>query len=115
MQCLTAGWQLYIQWKNRSTTWEKLSDLNKLHPIKCTEYDVAQKLQAEPAFNWWVSYVLTKREHIISLVKRRNACYLKQNKKFGIDLPKTVEKAHCLNKKKATICVQMLLQQRWLM
>ena len=49
---LTAGWQLCVQWKDGSTSGEKLSDLKESHPIECAEYDVAQNLQAEPVFNW---------------------------------------------------------------
>ena len=56
-------------------------------------------MQAEPAFNWLVSYVLKKRERIISLVKKRNARYLKRNQKFGIDLPNNVEEARILDEK----------------
>ena len=70
-----------------------------MHPIECAEYALAQNLQAGPAFNWWVRYVLKKRESIISLPKKRNAHYLKRNEKFGIDLPKTVEEVHRLDKK----------------
>ena len=43
--------------------------------------------------------MLTKREHIISLVKKRNARYLKRNENFDIDLPNNVEEAHRLDKK----------------
>ena len=78
---------------------KRLSDLNESHPIACAEYADAQNLQAKPAFHWWVSCVLKKRELIISLVKKRNACYLKQNEKFGIDLPKNVEESNYLDKK----------------
>ena len=70
IQRSTAGWQLYVQWKDGSTSWEKLSDPKELHPIECAKYAVAQTLQAKPAFNWRVSYVLKKQEHLISLVKR---------------------------------------------
>ena len=63
----------------------------------------------------WVSFVLKKREHIISLVKKRNARYLKRNQQFGIDLPKNVEEARILDEKMATMCGQMPLLQRWKM
>ena len=78
---------------------EKLSDLKESNPIDVAEYAVAQNLQAEPAFNWWVSFVLKKREQIISLVKKRSTRYLKRNGKFDITLPKTVEEVHRLGKK----------------
>ena len=30
----TVGWQLCCQWKDRSTSWEKLSDLKESHPVE---------------------------------------------------------------------------------
>ena len=51
MRRLTSGWQLCIQWKDGSTSWEKLSNLKESHPIECAEHAVAQNLQNEPAFN----------------------------------------------------------------
>ena len=38
----TAGWQICCQWKDSSTSWCKLSDLNKSHPIETAEYAVSQ-------------------------------------------------------------------------
>ena len=73
--------------------------MKELHPIKCDEYAIAQNLQSEPAFGWWASCLLKKRERIISPVKKRNARYLKRNENFDIDLPNNVEEAHRLDKK----------------
>ena len=52
MRRTTAGWQLCIQWKDGTTSWERLSDLKQSHPIDCAEYTILQGLQNEPAFNW---------------------------------------------------------------
>ena len=94
----TAGWQICIQWKDGSTSWEKLSDLKESHPVECADYDISKDLMNEPAFNWWVGFVLKKRERIISLVRKRNMRYLKRNEKFGISLPKNVKEALHLDK-----------------
>ena len=67
------GWQLCCQWKDGSTSWEKLSDLKESHPLQTTEYAITQGIDHEPAFNWWILHVLKKREQIISLVKKRSA------------------------------------------
>ena len=56
----------------------------------------------EPAFNWWVSWVLKKRDRIISLVKRRSARYHKRTHKFGIEIPKTVNEALAIDKATGT-------------
>ena len=98
----TAGWQLCVQWKDGSTSWQKLSDMKESHPIETAEYAVAQEIDREPAFNWWVPHVLKKRERIISLVRKRSARYLKKTHKFGIRLPKTVKEAEQLDNDSGT-------------
>eukprot|EP00804_Cyclotella_cryptica_P019398 CCRYP_006588-RA/>CCRYP_006588-RA protein AED:0.13 eAED:0.13 QI:0/0/0/1/0.75/0.6/5/0/864 len=40
----TVGWLLCCQWKDGSTSWEKLSDLKESHPVQTAEYAVAQGL-----------------------------------------------------------------------
>ena len=67
-------------------------------PVECEEYAVSQGLMIEPAFNWWIGFVLKKREHIISLVRKRNKRYLKHNEKFGIALPKNVKETLQIDK-----------------
>ena len=61
----TKGWHLCVQWNYGTTTWERLSDLKESHPIQVAEYSLAQGISHEPAFNWWVTHVLKKREAII--------------------------------------------------
>ena len=46
---------------DRSTSWEKLSNLKALHLIKVAKHATAQGIDHEPAFNWWVHHVLKKR------------------------------------------------------
>ena len=68
----TDDWQICCQWKEGSTSWCKISDLKESHPIETTEYAVAQVLDGDPDFNWWVTHVIKKRAHIISLVNKRS-------------------------------------------
>ena len=86
----TIGWQLCCQWRDGSTSWQDLSLLKESHPIQTAEFAVAQGIDAEPAFNWWVPHTLKKRAAIIKLARSRNARYLKKTHKFGIELPKSV-------------------------
>ena len=72
--------------------------MKETDPLKYAEYAVSQDMADEPAFNWWVPWVLKKRQHIISKAKTRNARYLKRNQKFGIALPKSVKEAQALAK-----------------
>ena len=93
----TAGWQLCIQWKDGSTSWQSLKDLKESHPVETAEYSIAQEIDHEPAFNWWVNQVMNKRMRIISLVKKRSARYLKKTHKFGIEVPRSVAEAYALD------------------
>ena len=95
----TVGWLLCCQWKDGSTSWEKLSDLKESHPVQTAEYAVAQGIDHEPAFNWWVPHVLKKRDSIIAQVKRRSARYLKRTHKWGLEVPQSVDDALAIDKK----------------
>ena len=63
---------------------ERCKDLEKSHPVETSECAVAQEIDQEPSFNWWVKAVLKKRLNITSLLKKRNARYL--NKKISLGL-----------------------------
>ena len=68
------------------SSWENLSDTKECYPV---ENVVAQGINHEPDYNWWVGYVLRKRDCIISSVNQRNAEYFKRTHNFGIEVPKT--------------------------
>jgi len=53
------------------------------------EYAVAQSIDNEPAFAWWVPYTLRKRNQITVAV---NKCNIKRTHTFGIEVPKTVKR-----------------------
>ena len=63
------------------------------------EFTVVQGIDHEPAFNWWVKHVPKKRDRIIASIRKQQTRYLKRSHKFGIELPKTVEKAYNLDAK----------------
>ena len=65
----TKGWELCCEWKDSSTSWKKSYSLKELHPLHVAEFAFAAGIADEPAFNWRVSWVLKKRDRIISLVK----------------------------------------------
>ena len=69
----TASWNICCKSKDGSTSWEKLSNLKELHPIRVVEYAVAQGIEYKPAFNWWVYHVLKERAQIIFMVRKCSA------------------------------------------
>eukprot|EP01082_Thalassiosira_pseudonana_P015427 g13704.t1 g13704 contig9:237785-238624(-) len=71
----------------------------RVTPSAGYEYAVAQGIAHEPAFNWWVTHVLRKRDRIVAAVKKRNVRYLKKTHKFGIELPKSVAEAYELDRR----------------
>ncbi len=69
-----------------------LKEIKESNPLEVAEYVKANHLEDEPAFKWWVPYVLRKPKHIIAAVKQR----VKKNmhKKYGIRAPLTIEEAY---------------------
>ena len=77
------------------TSWERLTDVKESNPIKVAEYAVAQGIDHEPAFTWWVPHTLKKRNRIIVAINMR---YHKTTHKFGLRVPKNVAECEAINK-----------------
>ena len=85
------GWKLLVEWNDGTEEWMPLSKLKELNPIKVVEYAIANRIQDEPAFAWWVPHILRKRTCIINKVK---SCYWRATNKFGIKLPHSAQEAY---------------------
>jgi hypothetical protein len=90
----TKGWLLCVEWKDGTTTWEKLTNLKESNPVEVAEYALSVGIDDEPAFKWWVPFTLNKRDRIILAVNSR---YHKRTHKFGFEIPKTVQDAFQLD------------------
>jgi hypothetical protein len=82
----TKGWHLCVEWKDVTTSWERLSDIKEINPVEVAEYAATKSLLDTPAFVWWAPNVLKKRTRIIAAVTKR---YHKRTHKFGIEVPKS--------------------------
>ena len=84
----TKGWSLCVEWKDDSTSWERLANLKESNTVEVADYVLVHGLDAEPAFAWWVPFALKRRNRIIAAVNKQ---YDKRTHKFGIEIPKTYE------------------------
>ena len=75
---------------------DSIEAIKESNPVKVAEFAKACEIVEEPAFKWWVSYTLHKREAIIASIK---FCIQKTTHKYGIAMPRTLEEAYQLNKK----------------
>ena len=91
----TQGWQLLCEWKDGSSNWVALKDARQSYPVLVAEYAIANRIEEEPAFAWWVSDVIKKRDRIIAKVKSK---YWQRTHKYGIRIPKTVQEALAIDK-----------------
>ena len=85
----TKGWKLCIEWKDGTTTWERLADLKESNPVEVAKYAIAQGIQDKPAFLRWVPYTIQQRNRIIAAVNKR---YHQRTHKFGNEVPQTDDK-----------------------
>ena len=90
----TNGWEVNIKWKDGSTTWNKLKYIKDSYPVQLAEYAVENRVLEEPAFTWWVKFVLRKRDRIISKTQR----HWLNTHKYGIRVTRTVEEAIRIDK-----------------
>ena len=60
-----------MECKDGSVDWVTLKYLKQSNPVELVEYDVANEISDEPAFNWWVRETLQHRDGNISKVKSK--------------------------------------------
>ena len=92
----TKGWELLIRWKDGGTDWVALKDIKESYPVQVAEYAISAHISEEPAFAWWASSVLRKRNRIIAKTKSK---YWLRTHKFGIEIPKSVIQARQIDAK----------------
>ena len=86
----TKGWEILIEWKDGSTNWVSLKDVKESYPVQLAEFAISNHIAEEPAFAWWIPFVIKKRNCILAKVKSK---YCLRSHKFGITIPKFVEEA----------------------
>ena len=86
----TSGWDIQIRWHDGSTTWNKLKDVKDSFPLDLADYAIDHGIDTLPAFQWWVPYVLKKRDRIIAKTK---VCYWQTTHKYGLEIPKNYQDA----------------------
>jgi hypothetical protein len=84
----TVGWEFIVKWANSLRQWIDLKLLKESNPVQVAEYATACNIAEEPAFAWWVPYVLRKRHIIVSAV---NSWVKRTSHKYGIEVPTSVK------------------------
>ena len=106
----TKGLKLLIEWKDGSLNWVSIKDIKESYPVEVAKFTLATCISMEPAFAWWVPFVLKKRNRILAKVKSK---YWLRTHKFGIHIPKSVEEARKIDEQNGytlwwdTICKEM--------
>jgi Reverse transcriptase (RNA-dependent DNA polymerase) len=86
----SAGWDLEVEWKDGSMSWLPLKELKEMNAVEVANYAIANRIDEEPAFDWWVKDVIKKKQCLIRASKSKH--YM-TGFKFGIRLPRTMEDA----------------------
>ena len=90
LRMTTVGWKLLIKFRDGSEQWIPLKVLKETNPVQVAEFAVARGIQDEPAFKYWVPFVLRKRDRIVAAVNSR---VRKTTHKYGIEMPRSIEHA----------------------
>jgi hypothetical protein len=81
----TKVWNLCVEWKDGTTSSERLVDLKESNPVEVAEYAAAKSFLDTPAFLWWAPHFLKKRSIIIAAETK---LYHKRTHEFGIEVTK---------------------------
>ena len=83
-------------------------DVKYLNPVQMAELAVENCILEEPAFVWWVKYVLKKRDRIISKTQR----FWVKTHKYGIRVSNTVNEAIDVDKENVdTLCWDAIMKE----
>ena len=91
----TNGWEVCIQWKDMSSTWNQVKDVKESFPIQLAEYAVLNQIAYEPEFTWWKKNVLKKRYRIIYKTASK---YWQKKNKYRLLIENTVKEAIKIDK-----------------
>ena len=58
-------------WKDGSSDWVALKDLKESYPVELAIYATNRSIEDEPAFAWWVPYILKKQKRILKKVNSK--------------------------------------------
>ena len=79
-----------MEWKDGTTSWLPLKALKESNSVEIANYAIANKIDTEPAFDWWSKHLLHKQQRLIKLSQKRS---IQTEFKFGLPLPLTVAEA----------------------
>jgi hypothetical protein len=68
-----------------------MKDLKESYPVELASYATGQKIDDQPAFAWWVPYVLTTSG--IRILQKVKSKYWSRTHKYGIRMPKNIKEA----------------------
>ena len=80
--------------KDEEEQWVLLKLLKETNPIETAEFAKSRGIEGEPAFAYWVPYVLRKRDRIISAIQSR---INRATHKYGIEVPTSVDHARAID------------------
>jgi hypothetical protein len=86
----TAGWDLEVEWVDGLTSWLPLKELKETNTIETAQYAVDNRIDEEPAFDWWTRDVLKRKKR---LIKMSQSHHQRSGFKFVIWIPRNTKEA----------------------
>jgi hypothetical protein len=90
----TAGWDLEVELVDSSTSWLSLKELKETNTIETAQYAVDNRINKEPAFDWWTRDVLKRKKRLMKMSQSRHK---QSGFKFGIRIPRNTKEALEIN------------------
>jgi hypothetical protein len=102
-------WKFLVEWSNGLCHWINLTLLKESNLVQVAEYATSRNIAEEPAFAWWVPYILRKQDAIVKAV---NSCICHTSHKYGIKPPTSVKHVIDIDCKNKNIFWQDALKKK---
>ena len=76
-----------------------MKDIKESNPVELSKYVLANDIDTDPAFAWWVLFTVIKRNRIASKLQNK---YWRTTHKFGIEVPTPVKRAYDIDDETGT-------------
>ena len=57
-----AGWDIEMEWVDGTSLWSPLKEVKNSNSVELAKYAMHNRLNVEPAFDWWVWDTLKQKE-----------------------------------------------------
>lgn len=85
-----------MEWVDGLTSWLPLKEIKETNAVDTAQYAIHNRINEEPAFEWWAKEVIKRRKRLIKMSQSRHT--KQSGYKFGIRIPRNTAEALAIDR-----------------